>query len=232
MSVVFSDVFATALALHREGRLHEAEQGYRQLLALAPQHADAHNNLGALLNGLKRPVDALACFEELARIEPQAPRSHANRGVALKALGRLNEAEAAYREAIRLDPTFHAAHNNLGNLLYNRGAFREALACFEAACAAEPAATEYRFMLAKSLVECQRLDRAAAELQAVLAQDTEHADAWGTLARVWGERHCPGEALHCFERGLAVQPDYAGLQYNRGLARLLGGELPGGSHDV
>jgi len=39
------------------------------------------------------------------------------------------------------------------------------------------------------------------------------------------------EALARFERGIAVRPDYAGLIYNRGLARLLAGDLPGGFAD-
>jgi len=230
-SEMYSEIFATALAHHREGRLHEAEQGYRKVLALAPGHADAHNNLGVLLNGQNKPAGALACFERLAEIEPGLPRSHANRGVALKALGRLADAEAAYRQAIQLDPRFEAAHNNLGNLLYNRGAYVEAQQAFEAACALNPKAVEYRFMLAKALIEIQRLDRAEAELRSVLADDPQHADAWGTLARIWGERHCPVEAQACFDAGLKVRPGYAGLQYNRGLARLLAGDLRGGFAD-
>ncbi|OYQ43564.1 hypothetical protein CHU94_00005, partial [Rhodoferax sp. TH121] len=38
-------------------------------------------------------------------------------------------------------------------------------------------------------------------------------------------------ALRCFERGLQARPDYAGLIYNRGLARLLAGDLAGGFAD-
>ena len=223
--------FETALAHHREGRLLEAEQGYRQVIAQAPDHADAHNNLGVLLNGQNKPAAALACFERLAEIEPNLPRAHANRGVALKTLGRLEDAEAAYRQAIALAPDFHAAHNNLGNLLYNRGAYAEAQQAFEAACTLLPNAVDYRFMLAKTLIETQRPDRAEAELRRVLAQDSDHADAWGTLARVWGERHCPVEAQACFDAGLRAQPHYAGLRYNRGLARLLAGDLRGGFAD-
>jgi tetratricopeptide (TPR) repeat protein len=225
--------FAAALAHQGAGRLAEAEAAYRAVLALpdSPHRADACNNLGVLLNGLGRREEALACLDELARLEPDRPRAQANRGVVLRALGRNEEAVAAYQAALALDARFHSAHNNLGNLHYQEGAYAEALQHFEQAAVLQPEQLEYRFMLAKCLVEVGDLDRAEAELRVVIRQSPGHADALGTLARVWGERHCLPEALAWFDRGVAARPDYAGLIYNRGLSRLLHGDLTGGFAD-
>ncbi len=226
-----SDAFATALAHHHAGRVDVARSAYETLLATYPKHSDALNNLGVLLNAAGESAKALQCFDSLAALLPLEGRSHANRGVALRALGRHDEAAQAYETAIRLQPDFPTAHNNLGNLLHSLGQFDKALVHFEQACKLQPQTADSRFMLSKCLIELQLFERAQAELSVVLKQKPDDADAWGTLARLWSERHCMPEALACFERGLQVRPDYAGLIYNRGLARLLAGDVVGGFAD-
>jgi tetratricopeptide (TPR) repeat protein/ADP-heptose:LPS heptosyltransferase len=224
-------IIEQALHHQRAGRLEQACVLYAQALQANPQLLDALNNWGVLLNSMGRHAEALAVFERQVAQAPDHARSHANCGVALRALGRLDDALKAYQAAIRCDAKFHPAYNNLGNLLYTQGQFADALQQFETACRLSPEALDYRFMLAKCLLELQQIERAQAELQVVLASKPDDADAWGTLARLWSERHAMPEALHCFERGLEVRPDYAGLRYNRGLARLLAGDLVGGFAD-
>ena len=226
-----SDAFTSALAHQSAGRSELARADYEKVLAKDPKHTDALNNLGVLLNGLGQSAQALQHFDTLATLAPDEARSHANRGVALRALGRPDDATAAYQTAIRLKSDFHTAHSNLGNLLHSIGQY--ALACqhFETACKLQPQQHEYRFMLSKCLLELQQFERAEAELRIVLRQKPLDADAWGILGKLWSERHCMPEALQCFDRGLQVRPDYAGLIYNRGLARLLAGDLTGGFAD-
>ncbi|TXI73694.1 MAG: tetratricopeptide repeat protein [Limnohabitans sp.] len=226
-----TDEFARALALQNAGDLEGARSAYEAVLASQPNHPHVRNNLGVLFNAGGHHAEALACLEEQLRLLPNDARAHANRGVTLKNLGRAQEAIAAYREALRHNPQFAAAHNNLGNLLYGLGEFDKACTHFEQACQLERDSTEYRFMLAKCLIELQQLERAQAELQLVLRQQPHNADAWGTLARIWTERHCLSDAMACFEAGLKARPDYAGLIYNRGLARLLAGDMAGGYAD-
>jgi tetratricopeptide (TPR) repeat protein len=226
-----SALFQQALALQNAGRLSDAQIHYEKLLVLQPQHPNALNNLGILLNGAGLHQEALDLFERQLSVAPQDPHTHANRGVALKALGRLDDATDAYNAALRCDPDFHTAHNNLGNLRYGQSNWEVALTHFEAAAKLVPDSKEYRFMVAKCLLELQAMERAEAELRLVLRQDPSDADAWGTLGRLWTERHCMPEALRCFEQGLQARPDYPGLTYNRGLARLLAGDMAGGFAD-
>ncbi|WNO04892.1 tetratricopeptide repeat protein [Rhodoferax mekongensis] len=226
-----NELFSRALSLQSAGLGDAARQAYEALLREEPEHLNALNNLGILCNSMGEHQQALGLFEQLIALVPQEAKAHTNRGVALKALGRLEDAAQAYQHALTLDPRFHSAHNNLGNLLYNQGAFDKALNYFETASSLQPQLGEYRFMLAKCLLELQQMERARSELTLVLRADPTNADAWGTLARLWSEKHAMPEALACFERGIAVRPDYAGLIYNRGLARLLAGDLPGGFAD-
>lgn len=224
-----------ALAAQKVGDGKTAEAGYRQLLAAHPDYVDAWNNLGVLLQRDGRGTDALECFDRLVALEPSGARGQANRGVVLKALGRNEEAIAAYRASLASEPDNDSAHGNLGNLLFDLKRFSEALPHYAAAARMQPRHAGYRLMHAKTLLECGRSVEAEAEFHAMLALDDTsemlQADAWGLLARIWSERHCLAEAISCFDRGLAIKPDYPALRYNRGLAKLLAGDWQGGFTD-
>lgn len=224
-------LFTQALADHNAGRLAQARRGYESLLLTHPGHQQARNNLGVLLQREGEQALALAHLTELARQTPQDARAQANWGVALRTAGQVEQALAAYKAAIAIDPTFHSAYNNLGNLLHEQQQYAAASESFERAVQLDPTNRDYRFMLAKSLLDEGEWERALAELHLCLGGGERDADVWGTMARAWGELRKLPEALGCFERGLQVRSDYAGLIYNRGLARLMAGDMAGGFAD-
>ncbi|MRR50630.1 MAG: tetratricopeptide repeat protein [Rhodocyclaceae bacterium] len=224
----------SALEAQKAGAVDAAEKGYRELLAMQPNHADAWNNLGVLLQREARSPDALACFDRLVELEPKGGRGYANRGVVLKSLERPIEAIENYRQCLAIEPDNDSAHGNLGNLLFDQKRYPEALPHYAAACRLQPTQAPYRFMHAKTLLESGLLNQAEAEFIAMLeleADKTLKADAWGLLARIHQERHHLPDALVCFDRGVAIAPDYPALTYNRGLARLLAGHLQDGFLD-
>ena len=55
--------YAEAMRAHREGRLVEAESGYRRALQLAPEHADVLHMLAVLNGQLGRPEQAEEHFK-------------------------------------------------------------------------------------------------------------------------------------------------------------------------
>ena len=88
-----------------------------QSLALSPNQADWHSNLGIVLQSTGRLGDAIVEYERAIAIDPDHANAHSNLGVLLRAAGRPEEAEAAYRTAIRLRPDHVDAYTNLGILL-------------------------------------------------------------------------------------------------------------------
>ena len=53
---------------------------YEATLRLAPDLAQAHNNLGLLLEAAGRRREALAQFEAAVRLAPSDPQARGNRG--------------------------------------------------------------------------------------------------------------------------------------------------------
>jgi tetratricopeptide (TPR) repeat protein len=113
-----AELLETFVAAHREGRIAEAEAGYRQILAGDPRNAEARHMLGvAELQG-GRPEDAAATLREAIAGDSSDARYHNNLGNALMALGRPDEAADAFAAALDRDPEFHLARFNRGTAHY------------------------------------------------------------------------------------------------------------------
>ena len=86
---------------------------FRRVLALRPDLAEAHNNLGVALNDQGKLAEAVACFRRALAVKPDSAEAHNNLGNALKDQGKIEEAIASYRRALSLQPELTRAHSNL-----------------------------------------------------------------------------------------------------------------------
>jgi tetratricopeptide (TPR) repeat protein len=109
-----------------------AEAAYAQALTLAPDHADAYINLGALWCEAGHFVAVVGLSERAVSQCPDVALIHFNRAVALDHLERLKEAQASYERSLELDPALADAHYNLGRLREQLGDVRGALRHFNA----------------------------------------------------------------------------------------------------
>jgi tetratricopeptide (TPR) repeat protein len=104
-----------------------AMAAYANALALDPDHADAHLNLGRLLHEAHDLEGAETHYRAAVEAEPEDGRAHFNLGVLAEDRRRVDDAIVAYREALRLDERLAPAHFNLSRLHEARGAEGEAL---------------------------------------------------------------------------------------------------------
>ena len=77
-----------------------AERSHREAIALQPDVARFHVNLGMALPG----NDGLACYREALRLDPRSSVAHSNIGVTLYEQGDISGAADSFRAAIALDP--------------------------------------------------------------------------------------------------------------------------------
>ncbi|RMG47335.1 MAG: tetratricopeptide repeat protein [Acidobacteria bacterium] len=119
-------------------RRAEAERAFREVLALAPRHADARRELAEMLveDGRAREArDLLRAGFELGVEDPAllllAGRVEAH-------LGDLPAAEARFRRALELDPSSADAWEQLGRARYARGDARGAAGAYREALARRP----------------------------------------------------------------------------------------------
>ena len=65
-------------------------------LAIKPDYAEAHSNLGLALQELGDLDEAVASYHKALAIKPDYAEAHSNLGLALKEQGKLNDAVSSY----------------------------------------------------------------------------------------------------------------------------------------
>lgn len=103
------------------GRDDEAKRDYLALLALAPTHGGALNDLGTLLYRTGYRSAARLAYEEAVQHHPDMSVARINLGNALLDDGQAAAARLHYEAALRLAPDDPDAHQGMANLLQDLG---------------------------------------------------------------------------------------------------------------
>jgi tetratricopeptide (TPR) repeat protein/2-polyprenyl-3-methyl-5-hydroxy-6-metoxy-1,4-benzoquinol methylase len=218
-------VFALALQHHRAGRLQQAQNLYRQTLAIEPQHAQSLHYLGVLALQAGRPDTAVDLIGQAIALENRNPESHYNIGLAFRALGRMDEVIAHCRRAVALKPDYADAHLNLGNALKQQGKLDDASASYRRVAHLRPDSADAHFNLANVFAEQGKAKEALAAYERTLALKPDHAQALNNLGTLLVSLERGEEAVSCFQRAVLHDPDLPESYINLGRALLSQGQV-------
>ena len=153
------------------GRLDEAEQRLRELLATAPEDAAAHHLLGNVLAAAGRRADAISAYDRAVSLHSSTPEFYVSLGNVLTDERRYDEALRNYQVALMLDPGSGAAQANVARVLHELGHYREAEEVYRQSLQHEPDLAGAHSSLAGTLIsmgkypEAERAARNALELR-------------------------------------------------------------------
>ncbi|WP_188262558.1 tetratricopeptide repeat protein [Azospirillum tabaci] len=171
------DVLDAAVNHHMAGRLAEAAQDYRVVLAVEPAQPDALHLLGVMEAQRGAHAAAEALIARSLRLRPHAAAPWANLGGALRMLGEAERADAALTRALALDPALADALTNLGSVRHALSDYPAALAWLERAERLRPGHPDTALNRGVVLRDARRFADSDACLDALLASRPEHADA-------------------------------------------------------
>ncbi len=206
--------FDLALQHHQAGRLQDAEQLYRQILARQPGHADALHLLGVIAYQVGRKDAAVDLIRQAILIKPNYAEAYSNLGSALRDRGQLDEAIAAFRQAIALNPNLPETHSNLGNALSDKGQLDEALTAYRQAIALRPTYAEAHYNLGNALKGQGQLDAAIAAYRQAIALKPDFAKAHSNLGAALKDNGQLDEAIATYRRVMVLAPEDAVVHSN------------------
>lgn len=128
-----AEALQQAWEIHQAGRIAQAEQVYRQVLAAQPDHASAWCFLGIACHDQQRYDEAIAAYRRALTLRPNFPSAYNNLGNTYRMLRRVDEAVAQFDQALALDPNYLLAYKNKGTTLCWEGRLQEAQATYEEA---------------------------------------------------------------------------------------------------
>jgi Tfp pilus assembly protein PilF/SAM-dependent methyltransferase len=196
VSAPHADLFSAALDHHQRGRLAQAEQIYRQILAADPNHVGSLNFLGVIEHQGGRHESAIDLLRKAIAVNDQIPDCHNGMGEALRALRRYDEAVDHFNRAIALDPSFAEAHNNRGSALAAQGKLDAAVLSFKRALEIEPRSALIHCNLGKAERALDMPQEATASFRAALAQTPDLPEALQNLALL---RLAEGDGLEAIQ---------------------------------
>jgi tetratricopeptide (TPR) repeat protein len=201
---------------NQRGHDDAAVELIRQAIAINPNVAAYHSNLGTILQAQDKLEEAAACFERAMALQPDWAEVHGNLGNVLQSQGRLEEAAACQERALALKPALPEAHSNLGNIRQAQGRLDEAVACYERALALQPDYADAHNNLGNTLATQDKIDSAIAHYERALALKPDWAYAHNNLGNALVIENRIDDARKHYERAIALKPDYANAYNNLG----------------
>jgi Flp pilus assembly protein TadD len=166
-----------AVITTRLGAAGVAEALLRKALSLNPASADAHYQLGGLMNRKGSLGEAMENYRAVIKLEPSNEKAHFALGNILLRERQLDAALRHYQEAVKIYPNFAEAHHNLGRIAAAQGRMDEAIEHFRNALRAQPEFAEAHESLGKALARQGKNDEAARHYQEALRLLKERRDA-------------------------------------------------------
>ena len=200
-----------------EKRQHAAALvSWQKAIALNPDDAKAHSNMGLALAGLGRNAEALAQYREAIRLGPDFPDGYTNLGIAQAQGGHLEEAVATLRKALELSPWDAKAYSNLGTALASAGRLEESAEMCRRALQIDPDDPDANANLAIALARIGRTEEAIERFRKALTAAPESADIHSNLALALIQGGRLDEAVPQFEAALKQDPYSTELNYSMG----------------
>ena len=217
-----------AAELAGQERLDEAAERYRQASQIEPDFAEAHYNLGVVLQWQGKAIDAAGAFRRAINLKPDYFEAHTNLGAALETLGRPEDAISAYRQALTVNPSHARAHSNLGSALQKLKRPDEAIAALEKALAVEPQFPEALNNMGNALSDLGRFDDAIDHFRRALSLMPDFAQAHHNLGNTLKKAARLDDAAASLKQAIKINPDYAEAHWNLSHVYFLQGRLAEG----
>jgi tetratricopeptide (TPR) repeat protein len=206
-------VALTGLSSHEEALRH-----YEKALAIKPDRAEVHNNLGYSLHALGRSEESIAHFKAAVAIAPAYPEAHHNFGNALVALGQCEEAIGHFQEALALRPSYAEARHSLASCLTSVNRHEEALAQYRKAAATGSDDADAYDRHGKTLGRLGRVEEAVAQYEKALSINPRHMEARLSLGEALARLGQIEQALAHYNRACTIDPLHVAAQTRRGAA--------------
>jgi protein O-GlcNAc transferase len=206
-----------AVKHHQAGRLAEAENLYREILAQDPACADAWHHLALIALQVGQLAAAEEWIGRAATLAPHNPAIHANRGEVYRQLRRWDDAVASFERARALQPDDASILNNLGICLTDQGRTAEAVPQLQRALALQPDFAEAHNSLGSALVREGQLDAALAAFDRALELKPGLAEAHNNRGQLLLQRRQLNAAAEAFELALALNPRLGEVHNNLGV---------------
>lgn len=209
---------AMAIQHHQAQRYAQAEQIYRQVLAVAPNHPDALHLLGVIALDMGQHGPAIELISRAVAGHPNVADFQYNLGVALMAAKRPADAVGAFSKAVSIKPDMFAAYSNLAVAMIGLRRYPEAAEAARSAVTLNPDHSESWNNFGVALKETGKVDEAIAAFERAVAGQPDSPEALTNLGNALQRKGLYAEAAATHRKAVAIRGDVPELHNNLGAA--------------
>jgi len=208
--------FDFALENHKKNNLKIAEEVYKNILDIDPNHFQAIVLLGTLLAQKKDFYSAKKLLQKAIQINPNYAETHYNLGLVFNELNDFENAINCYKKAIEINPNYADAYNNLGNCKKELEDLSEAINCYEKAIKINPNYVDAYNNLGIIFKQIGEEDKAINCYQKTIQLQPNYVKAYYNLGLAFKEIGEDLKAINCYKKAIEINPNYADAYNNLG----------------
>ncbi len=144
---IMEDIIKKAVELHRDGKLDEAENLYKNILTNEPDNINILYNLGLIYNVKNDYVNEIKVLEKAVQISNYDYEIYFMLGLAYKNILEFEKAEKAYAEAIKINPSESKTYYNLAIVYLSLNQPQKAIENFKKCIEINPDDVEAKYFL-------------------------------------------------------------------------------------
>jgi tetratricopeptide (TPR) repeat protein len=196
-----------AIERHAARDLDAAERLYKAALEVQPDHPEALNLLGLLLQDRGQLDESIALISRAIEIDAEFPEAHANLARGLSFRGETEQAVAAARKATELDPDLGEGWLQLGRASLDLARHEEALTALRQALRHFPADVSIHSGIGYAAQHLGDLEASADAWRKVLELQPDRLEALVNLGAACSQMKLLDEALDLHRRAVSRAPD-------------------------
>ena len=205
-----------ALQYHQSGQWHKAEEIYKTVLGINPNHSDALHLLGIIVHLRGHSDSAVDLINKAIQNNPKNPFCYNSLGNILKKQGNLGEAISCYEKALQLKPNYTEAYNNMGTAFQDQDRRGEAISCYEKALDLRRNYTTAYHNMGAASKDQGKLTEAMSCHEKTPEDKPDYLKAYINMGNALHAKGRFSEAISCYEKALDLKPDHHGVHNNMG----------------
>lgn len=197
-------ILQEGIRFHQQGLFPQAEQRYRRILSVQPDHGWAHHFLGAIAQEYAHHEDAIRHFRQAAHRLPTNAAAWNGMGRSMFALHQYEDARTAHEHAVALDSRQPNFFNNLGMTYFALEEYEHAKKAFLDSVQLEPNVHEAWCNLGRVELIQEEYHAAKQSLERALSIHDQHWESWTNLGMAREGLHDIEQAGHAYQRAVQL----------------------------
>jgi tetratricopeptide (TPR) repeat protein len=210
----------SAVAFEQEGRVAEAEAGWRSLLSSQPNDAEAYAHLGLLEARQAHYKEAIVLYQKALSLNPKMPSLRLNLGLSYFKAGNFSAAIQTFEPLLQKEPKSSPDALRLVTLLglahYGMGEYAAAVPYLKQATAADPGNLPFRLSLAQSCLRIKQYQCVLDVYREIVNLNAESAEADMLAGEAYDELKNDDGAIAEFQAAVKADPKTPDVHFGYG----------------